>query len=127
MHAPSYIPQSEYVASFMSEPDPWGSAVAFLNQLRIQSMMSAQNMQNMQTLGMMGGMGMMGGGSCCCLGMAGGIDGMAAGMGGIAMGGNCCGVGNMQGGMGAPLSMQSRMDQTGLNAIPRSLQEASAT
>ena len=30
----------QYVAAFMSEPDPWGSAVAYLNQLRIQSMMT---------------------------------------------------------------------------------------
>ena len=86
----------------MSEPDPWGSAVAFLNQLRIQSMMSAQNMQ---MGGMMGGMNMMGG-NCGMMGGMGGMDGgMGAGMGGMGgMGGNCCGMGNMQGGMGAPPS-----------------------
>jgi len=64
------------VASFMSEPDPWGSAVGFLQQLRIQTMMSAQNnMQNMQMcgMGMMGGMGGMGGM------MGGGMGGMGQG------------------------------------------------
>ena len=74
----------QFVASFMSEPDPWGAAVTFLGQLRLQSMMNAQ----------MGGMGG---------GMGGPMGGM--GMGGMGdMGGCMGGMGGMGGCMGGTLA-----------------------
>ena len=103
---------TELVASFMSEPDPWGAAVAYLNQLRIQSLMSAQmNGMGGGGMGCGGGMGGCGGGM---MGMGGGMGGcgmgamggMGGAMGGCMGGGMGCGgcgmVGGSGGGAGGP-------------------------
>lgn len=58
------------MALFISEPDPWGAATNYLNELRIQSFIAAQGGMDGAGAGAgMGGGGMMGGG----MGMGGGF------------------------------------------------------